>query len=481
MFWNLPKLIWPEAAEFIWAFSNGFQQAFVSSIFSLVLALWFSQGYVWLQNKFLIFLERRSVSSESRSQRWSLILDISILLPTLLPTLFTVLILISILNPFPLGLIGVTLVHIFLNTGLATLMVVHMVKYKWASTLNFSHIEGATKKFYFISICRLAYRDLLAIFLFIFMISFTSFSVPFMVGGAGGTNLEVLIYEKIRISNDWGQALSLALLQLVLLFLLSLFYRPIQVSRNVQVGLIHLWTSPIAAAGLILFSLFPVIVFIQQSFSSWGSVNRVPGLWEIVLETLSYSILFSISVGMLILLMLLATANYKTNSWVHKLILGFVSPSTALVGFAFLFFLPQTEPWLSAKWILAVTYLFFTTLYRWGWKPTLDLLNQQKQVAETLGANDRDIFFRIVFPQVLPKACQISGLAALWALGDFSIGRILLTEDRTLAMLIQNLTASYRTEAAFALMVLLLGLGLAVYLFFVGVSYVGRLVFEKEI
>jgi thiamine transport system permease protein len=60
---------------------------------------------------------------------------------------------------------------------------------------------------------------------------FGSFSVPLVVGGARGTTVEVLIYEKIRLSGHWSEAIILALLQSVFIFTLAFIVQKSKVPR----------------------------------------------------------------------------------------------------------------------------------------------------------------------------------------------------------------------------------------------------------
>jgi ABC-type Fe3+ transport system permease subunit len=141
---------------------------------------------------------------------------------------------------------------------------------------------------------------------------------------------------------------------------------------------------------------------------------------------------------------------------------------------ALLFFLNNEEPWIYLKFVLGFALLIFTTLYRWGWNQELTGLEKQIETARALGSSKWMTFAEITFPQVIAPAARLSAMGALWALGDFSLGKILIAKDVTLALLIETLMSSYRIEAAMALMGLLTLLGFLIYFIFWGMAYVAH-------
>lgn len=461
---RFPDLALPESAELIWALENSFIQAFLSASLTLILALLFVPGFSFLANR---------ISSR--------VLDFLILMPTFLPALFTILVVMATLRPFPTGLIGVVFIHIFLNTGFATILVMQIIYRKLIPLLEVAAVEGARPWFFFRNIFGYIYRDLLGIFIFLFILCFANFSVPFVAGGGKGTTIEILIYEKIRVSGQWGQALFLALFQLLVLAIFSFFNPSFTNKASGRSHHVFLLPSRFSAAALVIFSGAPMTVFMLKSLSAWEQVFLVPGLWEIAMGTVSISLMFSLAVGCVTLALLMLTAYLDGDAWIHRLLLSVVSPSTALVGFSLLFFLPDHEPWNSLKWIFGFVYLVFTGLYRWGWRQALTDLERQIVVAQSLGASRWIIFSKIKMPQLIFPASQIAGIASLWAIGDFALGKIIFGEDVTLSLLIQTLMSSYRSDAALALLSLLMFLGALSYLFFLGVGYVGRRTSEQEI
>ncbi len=365
-----------------------------------------------------------------------------------------------------------------MNAGLVALLLKSLIESKLGPLLELSWVEGASQFQFIRAVWGMLRRDLYGILLFVFALCFTSFSIPLIAGGGRATTLEILIYEKIRISGAWSEALSLSLIQLVAVMAFSLIpFSPRKklFGRSQQIPLLGSWS------GLLLLGFYCLglgCYFLIQSLTGWEQVLQIPGLWEEAFSLLPLSFVFSISVGLLVgALLLLVTWVYPFAA-LHRLISGIVSPSTALLGFSLLFLFAHEEPWNYVKWIFGFVYLVFATLYRWGWDQELSGLSDQVQVAETLGGRPGLIFRQILLPQLWTPLVRISSVASLWALGDFALGRILISQNVTLALLIETLMSSYRLPAALALMGLLLVAGAVCFLFFWGLSYVGRRAFE---
>lgn len=444
--------------ELWWAFKNTLIQATGSSFGSLILGFVLALGLLTVPI------------------RWRRYFHYLCLLPGLLPPIFILLVVLSILSPFPAGLTGVILIHILMNAGLVALMVLELIQSKLGPLSELAQVEGASQFQFFKSAVGMLRRDLVSLFFFIFALCFCSFSVPLIAGGGKATTIEILIYEKIRISGEWGEALSLAMIQVLLLFCFSFNRLPSRKKLSGRMESSGFFRNRLGLIFLVGYCLSFVGIFAFESFSGWPQVFAIPGLWEEVFDVIPMTMLFSVSVGMVILGLLLlsavGSAQGKINSSLQKLITGFVSPSTALLGFSLLFFVSNQEPWIYFKWILGFSCLVFATLYRWGWDLVLTGLREQVQVAQTLGASTGLIFKAVLFPQILRPATRLAGVAGLWALGDFALGKILIAKDVTLAMLIETLMSSYRIETAMALLSLLLLLGMLHFLFFEGISYV---------
>lgn len=458
-----------DIAEFWWAFKNSFFQAFFSSLGSFLLGLLLALGFFRVQR------------AEWYRPWMHWIYETLLLLPSFLPPLFILLVLLSLVQPFPTGIIGVVFIHVMMNAGLVALLLKSLIEGKMRPLVEAAYVEGSSQWNFLRTSIGMVRRDLLGIFLFVFILCFCSFSIPLIAGGGKATTLEILIYEKIRISGAWGEALSLSFIQLSFVMLLTAI--PLQSRRSLfgRGEKLPLLGSGVGLIALFLYCFGFLAYFLYESLSGWKQVFRIEGLWEAALALIPFSLFFGISVGLLVSLLLLLSAWTTPDEKLHRLISGMVSPSTALLGFSLLFFVSNESPWSEAKWILGFSYLIFSTLYRWGWDQTVSGLQDQIQVASTLGASRGLIFSDILLPQLLKPATQIASVASLWALGDFALGKILIGRDASLSLLIETLMSSYRLQAALALMGLLLALGFVCFLFFRGIFYVCRRALEQKI
>ncbi len=427
--------------ELVWSLQNSFAQALLSSIGTMVLGFFLASGMMSVPKA-----------------RQKLVIGF-VILPGLLPPLFLLLVVLAILNPFPIGIIGVSIIHILMNAGLVAILLLNLAETKLKSLAELCWVEGARRGQFIKAILGMVKRDLWSIFIFIFVICFTSFSVPLIAGGGRSTTLEVLIYEKIRISGSWGEALTLSLIQQVLVFLFTLNFLKSQKRITGRFQNLDLLKGRWGIVLLFLYCFVIPLIFVASSLSGIESVFKIPGLWESVLDLMPMTMMFSWSVGIVVFILFNLTLWSLPNEFLNRLLRGFVSPSTALLGFSLLFFLPNEDFWIWIKWIFGFSYLIFGTLYRWGWDQEVSGVLDQVQVAKTLGASDSLIFKEILFPQLIGTSSILAGIASLWAIGDFALGKIVVGQDLTLSMLIQTLMSSYRLEAAMALMLLLLVLG----------------------
>ncbi len=453
--------------ELWWALENSFDQALWSALGAVAMGLWLTQGFFQL-HRYL--------------KPWqSKTFEVLLILPSLLPPLFILLLTMNFVDPFPVGMIGVVLIHILMNAGLVSLLLKNLIESKMRPLIEGADVEGASRWQLGRALFGMAKRDLASIFLFVFVLCFSSFSIPLVAGGGRATTLEILIYEKIRISGDWGQGLGLAFIQLAII--LCLAYLPFQSRRKLfgRNEALPLLKSRSGALALVLYTVAPLIYFVVQNILGWSQVFRIPGLWEQAVSVLPFSLFFGLAVGFVTALLLLLSAWVSPFPLLNRWISGVVSPSTALLGFSLLFFISNEEPYSQIKWVIGFSYLIFSTLYRWGWDQELSGLNDQIQVAETMGASRALIFVDILLPQLLKPLGQAAGIASFWAIGDFALGKILMGRPASLSLLIESLLSSYRLQSALALMGLLILLGALSFLFFWGLAYVCRRALEQKI
>ncbi|MBK7960104.1 MAG: ABC transporter permease subunit [Bdellovibrionales bacterium] len=187
--------------ELGWALKNTLLQALGSTGVTLFLGLLGSFGLLWLDAK-----------GFSRTLKW---IEGGLLLPSLLPSLYVILASMQMVDPFPMGRIGIIFVHTMMNFGMIAVILSQILRRQIVNLSETALILGVGFwKFLGRAVIPLLSRDLFRLGFFIFALCFTSFAVPLTVGGGRGTTIEVLIFEKLRYDLNWNQAVTLSLLQI---------------------------------------------------------------------------------------------------------------------------------------------------------------------------------------------------------------------------------------------------------------------------
>lgn len=409
------------------------------------------------------------------------------LLPNCLPIIFVIF---SFMKYLPLarGFFGIILVHTFLNAGVVAIAIFQILKSKLGTLVELAWLEGSSQSRFLLRVV-LPYlkSDFTRIFFFIFAISFTSFAVPLMIGGSQGTSIEVLIYEKIRISANWSQAMVLALGEVVFILFISTL-----VKRQVAVQATNFSRSPLLSSdiGIIILVLPSVFVCfcIFQSLAAHFNFWQVLGFWQAlgfwqevganemaaseVLGLTVGSYFVAIGSGIASLVLLLLTARYRPTKKLRSILLGLTSPSAVIIGFVLIWISQGTGIITLFKLILGLTLMHFPILYRLSWDSQIFALTKQIETAETLSASPMRTFSKIIAPQVLQGAYNLAGLAALWAFSDFTLASVVTERNLTLPQLFSHLTESYRWEQAENLMLPMIVGSILCYLLFSGVGYV---------
>jgi thiamine transport system permease protein len=447
--------------EFLWALKNSFLQSFVSALGALLLGLIFCSGLVWVR--------------ENLSARFSSILNVLCLVPGMLPSLFTILILLSLIHPFPMGLTGIILIHAVLYAGFVSLALLSAIESKALSLLEVSYVLGVSRLKMGWQTLRLLKWDLLSLFILVFSVCFTSFSVPITVGGGRGTTLEILIYEKIRLSSSWSQALTLALIQSLILFVLSLLQRPSVQRVSSRADRIPLLGSGVSASFLVLFLVAFFGTFAFSSVKGWMQVSFMRELLQGNWFTIPQSLVAGVAGGVFTYLLLLAAAFALYRPWLHRLLSGFVAPSTSLIGLVIVLLNPDSFALQIGFFIVGFCSLILCGLYRMGFGQHLMGLQGQVEVAQILGADELQTFRRVVWPQAHGFAARLAGVAGMWILGDFALAKIIFSQDVFVAQVSQGLANSFRLDSAVAVMDIVVILGLLVYYLFERFGHVRRL------
>lgn len=446
--------------EMVWAFSNSFWQAFGSAGFSLILGLWGAFGLVCF--------------SDRTHRLWRTLFEVLLLLPNFVPALFVLLSVLNFVDPFPMGLPGIILVHTLMNWGMVAVLAARLFEQRLGGMAELALIEGVSFwKFLRQVFFPLLWKDLSYLWLLVFAICFSSFSVPLVVGGGRGTTVEVLIYERIRFSSDWSEAVLLAVLQTVFLLMLSWVLissgsRPLTQLRNLS--LLRMRTG---VAAILIFTTVFISGYLEGLPEGFERLHELKDLVGEIAWAACGTFVLCLLAGSFSLILLMGLAGLMPSRWLSTFLTGYTAPSSALAGFALMALGPNGGAWPLVKIPIALVLIFLPALWRMGWQRQIESIEGQKQVAQTLGASDWQIWRRIVVPQLAPQAGTMAGIASVWAGGDFAISRLMASTDLTLGMMTETLISSgYRLGLATWMSLLLLFVVVISFLLFKGIGYV---------
>ncbi|MCB0363309.1 MAG: ABC transporter permease subunit, partial [Bdellovibrionales bacterium] len=409
-------------------------------------------------------------------RRWRSLLEFFILLPAFLPALFVILPYMNILSFFkwsPFGLSGIVAIQVIMTMGLVTLIVARILESKVGTMVELAWLEGASRWIILRSaVIPLLRMDLASLYFYLFTLFFASFSVPLILGGPESLTLEILIYEKVRLSENWAEAFSLGIFQIAILFFLSLGVRETWGERSEQ-------SSNLICISLPCFLIFPlaatllvVMGHLEGLSHSLSIFLNSPVLLSQLPSLIGGTLYVSGGVGLLILFLLLLVAGLSPHWGLDRFLMGYTAPSTVLTGFAFL--LLGVGGWWQVHFvlILGLSILMLPALYRMMGRSILFSLRQQLIVARIAGASWALIFTRIVVPQVWRDFCWLAGIGAFWASGDFALSTLLAEGNTTIALTAKAYMSSYHLEVATILNLILLLIGALCLLSFGGLSRV---------
>lgn len=447
-------------AEFWWALKNSFAQAFFSAFFSVILGFVVSLGFFCIEKKWL----RAS-------------LEILALLPNFLPVLFTLVAIFNFVDPFPTGTLGIVIVHVFIYFGLVAVLIANQVTTRLGGLVEQAWVDGVSRwDFYSKVFFPLMKKDFLGLFLFVFVMCFSSFSVPLVAGGGRGTTMEVLIYEKMRLSTDWGAAVFLSFVQSLIIFALSWFsYQNRGPVASSAVSFRWL-RSRMGLLILICFLSAFILGYTQGIVDGFLQMGFFYELRFALLKQFFGTVILSLLAGSLTFLLLFLMVWARPEGWFEKFLRSYFAPSTALTGFAFLLLGPNQGlgPWLKIP--IAIVLLSITGLFRMSWESSIQSLHSQRSMAQVLGASPWQIFRFVEAPQLIGRASFLAGLVALWTSGDFALSRILASRDLSLAMMTETLLSSYRISQASILSLFVFFVGVLLFISFIGA---GRVLHRK--
>ena len=418
--------------ESIWALRNSLLQAGVAAAIALFMAIPLSQGLL---------------QAKPKVRPW---LKLLLLLPQVMPALFSLLVAFTWVRPFPMGSTGIIIVYVLINVGFAAVLLAQAVESKLGNLANVAEVFSVsrsdfTRKIYL----PLLKSDLRNIIFLIFAFCLSSFSIPLIAGGGKGTNLEVLIYEKIFLEQNWAKAFSLCLFQTVLVVLIG----KLAVAKSSPGGAPFIegrfLKSKTGLGLLLLYSSFFLGGYAAGLVKSFANFDFFRQYSEDLLPVTLYS-LTALSLYLALNFALLA-------AWLLGFVLNgrftkahnLISISTVVVGFSVYLGFPSTREFDLVKIVLAMSFILFPALFKLFLQKPVEGLSRQIEIARLYGVKPAALLVNVIVRQLKGPLMLWLSVLVLWFLSDFAIIRSVGAQRQTLGLLSESFLSSYRLELSY--------------------------------
>jgi thiamine transport system permease protein len=375
------------------------------------------------------------------------------------------------------GLHGVVLAHVFLNLPLATRMILqgwHSIpaeRVRLAQSLGFSpaqtfrHLEAPMLR-----------EVLPGVALVILIICLTSFAVVLTLGGGpAATTIELAIYQAVRFDFDLARAAGLAGVQVLISGLAALVAFAILqpagfgagLGRDVALDAPGGWRRATDAAWLgavAAFLLLPLGAVILKGLP--GLANLPPEVLPAALRSILVA-LASASLATGAALALALAAAQRPRPWVEAAATLPLATSGLVLGTGlFLIVQPFLRPMSVALpvTVLVNTALTLPYLYRLLLPEARALKADYGRLADSLGLTGIPRLRWLILPRLARPLGFGAGIAAALSMGDLGVITLFAGNGQaTLPLVVQQLTAAYRTEAASAAALILVTLSFALF------------------
>jgi thiamine transport system permease protein len=423
-----------EWTDLYWALESSVTQATWAAIACIVLGIPMALS--------LVSLKQKNYSWVSKL----------LLVPQIFPALFTILITFSVLNPFPMGHLGIIILFVVVNLGLSAVLLAEAIKSKCIKYAVVSEVFSINKwKFKLQVLLPLLKSDLFNLFFLVFAFCISSFSIPLVAGGGKGINLEIAIYEKIFIENNWQQAFTLGLFQTTFIFFLGMLLTQKSngyfESRTESTYL----RSHLGLLLVLLYLLFYIGGYAKGLFNSLMYLEFLSQYVNEILKAMLFSFLTLLAYSIFQLGLLYLWLKDYLNHKSFNPMLNLVALSTVVVGFAFYLTLPANKNWDIIKLVLAISILSFTTLFKLFLEKPISDLQKQIVAAQVFGLSHSDIIVEVIFKQIKPNLNLWFFVSSIWFVSDYAISKATGVQTATLGLITESFLTSYRLPVAFLL------------------------------
>jgi thiamine transport system permease protein len=322
-----------------------------------------------------------------------------------------------------------------------------------------------------------------AAFLTIFLLCITSFAVALTLGGGPrATTVELAIYQALRFDFDLPKAALFATFQFMLCTTIALLALSFSRPTSFSIGLdrpAKRWDGQsgfyrftdialLTLAGLFLFLPLAAILF-----KGIGHLAKLPAsVISASINSLFISLTSAtICIGLALIITSLIIRLTKNNPRTARVIEGIsflslvASPFVIGTGL-FIMIFPFISPFKLALPITALVNAIMALPFAIRIiLPTMQRTESSYgQLADSLGMSQLARFRLAIWPRLKPSVGFAMGLAAALSMGDLGVITLFASPDSaTLPLTMYRLMASYQTEAASAVALLLITISLGLF------------------
>ncbi len=419
--------------EIFWAVKNSLLQSGVTAAVVILLSIPMSQGLFLLTDRF---------------QKTALRL---LIIPQILPAFYSILIAFSVINPYPMGSLGIIVLFVFINLGFATLLMVSASREKLGGLPLISEVFSLGRVRFFRTIYfPLLKADLVLNFFLVFIFCLSSFSVPLIVGGGRGTNIEVLIYEKIFVDQNWPAAFSLCLTQTLLIFAGSTIL--LKARQNNEPAEFSSGRYLKSSFGLLLIGVYLAVYFGGYAIGLIKSFSYFNFIYEYRADLLEVT-LFTSKALFLYLLLNFAMLFFWLFDYLGNLNFtpanNLISASTVLIGFSLYLFLPLTKNFDIIKITFGMSILFFPSLFKLFLQRPIENLQQQLLISKMYGLSKSKIIIEIILRQIPQQIFLWVSLLTIGFIAEYALLKALGVQTPTLGLFSESFLSSYRLQLSY--------------------------------
>ncbi len=407
------------------------------------------------------------------------LVEVVTLAPFTMPTVSVALAFLLIVRSglLPSGLVSISLANAYFNFGFCATLVSSSLLSVGKRLEEAAEVMGASRLMVWRRIIvPLALRGVSYGFALTFILSFTSFAVPLLLGGPGSRTLEVEIYSLYKVFLDEGRASAAAILQLGVTMALTL----VLTARGPEARSLEVRRRRPAGPGIALFpyllallSSYPMIYLLLRSLYNPFTGDFNPGVYlrllspshdpalgisplRPLLNSVYYAVMTALIVLTLSSILLLSKRAMRVASSLSILPLG-TSSITLALGLLLLGTKLGIPGWIAI--ILSHFMIAFPFSLKVLESGVSGLSPHLMDAAETLGLSRLDAVFRVILPAAMPAVLSSAFYSLAISLSETSASTLLSTpETMTLTVAALRYSGARRFQLASAASVLVMGL-----------------------